>query len=70
MYMKGFPYYMQQAGYFTSNNKKTDYNVANEQEYIHEAWNESSGEAGWWHRKTVSRFLLSLTLWIRISREP
>ena len=55
-YMKGFPYYMQQAGYFTSNNKKTDYNVANEQDYIREAWDESSGEAGWWHRKPGQPF--------------
>ena len=55
-YMKGFPYYMQKAGYFTSNNKKTDYNVANEKAYIEEAWNESSGEAGWWHRKPGQPF--------------
>ena len=54
--MKGFPYYLQQAGYFTSNNKKTDYNVANEKDYIREAWNESSGDAGWWHRKAGQPF--------------
>ncbi len=55
-FMKGFPYYLQQAGYYTSNNKKTDYNVANEKQYIREAWNESSGEAGWWHRKPGQPF--------------
>ncbi len=55
-FMKGFPYYLQQAGYFTSNNKKTDYNVANEKDYIREAWNESSGDAGWWHRKAGQPF--------------
>ncbi len=55
-YMKGFPYYMQKAGYFTSNNLKTDYNVAGEQQYIKEAWDESSGQAGWWHRKPGQPF--------------
>lgn len=55
-FMKGFPYYLQKAGYFTSNNKKTDYNVANEAQYIREAWNESSGEAGWWDRKPGQPF--------------
>lgn len=55
-YMKGFPYYLQQAGYFTSNNKKTDYNVAHDRKYIQEAWNESSGTAGWWHRKPGQPF--------------
>jgi arylsulfatase A-like enzyme len=27
-YIKGFPYYLQQQGYYTTNNVKTDYNVA------------------------------------------
>jgi len=48
--VKGFPYYMQQAGYYVTNNSKTDYNVANEKAFIAEAWNESSGKAGWWDR--------------------
>lgn len=55
-YIKGFPYYMQQAGYYTSNNQKTDYNVANEAAFINEAWNESSGQAGWWGRKPGQPF--------------
>ncbi len=55
-YIKGFPYYLQQAGYYTSNNKKTDYNVADELAFIKEAWNESSGEAGWWNRKPGQPF--------------
>lgn len=33
-FIKGFPYYLQQQGYSTTNNVKTDYNVANEKEYI------------------------------------
>jgi len=55
-YIKGFPYYLQQGGYYTSNNRKTDYNVANEQQFINEAWDESSGEAGWWGRKPGQPF--------------
>jgi len=49
-FIKGFPAYLREAGYYTSNNYKTDYNVANDQEFIDEAWNESSNEAGWWKR--------------------
>lgn len=49
-FIKGFPYYLQQAGYYTTNNSKTDYNVANEKDFIQEAWNESSNQAGWWNR--------------------
>ncbi len=49
-YMKGFPYYLQQQGYYTSNNKKTDYNVADEKGYTAEAWHESADTAGWWNR--------------------
>lgn len=55
-YIKGFPYYMQQVGYYTSNNVKTDYNVAHENEFIKEAWNESSNTAGWWNRKPGQPF--------------
>ena len=29
-FMKGFPYFLKEAGYYTSNNVKTDYNIANE----------------------------------------
>ncbi|PZX55448.1 arylsulfatase A-like enzyme [Algoriphagus ratkowskyi] len=54
--IKGFPYYLQQAGYYTTNNSKTDYNVANEKAFIAEAWNESSGKAGWWDREDEQPF--------------
>lgn len=49
-FIKGFPYYLQQQGYYTSNNAKTDYNVGGEKAFIAEAWNESSNQAGWWKR--------------------
>ncbi len=55
-FMKGFPWYLQNLGYYTSNNQKTDYNVASEKEFIQEAWNESSGKAGWWNRKPGQPF--------------
>jgi len=55
-YMKGFPYYLQQQDYYTSNNKKTDYNVANTQSYTDEAWHESSKNAGWWNRQEGQPF--------------
>jgi arylsulfatase A-like enzyme len=55
-FIKGFPYYLQQLGYYTTNNAKTDYNVAGEKEFIAEAWNESSGKAGWWNRKPGQPF--------------
>ena len=46
-FIKGFPYFMQKGGYYTSNNSKTDYNIANAGDFTKEAWNESSGKAGW-----------------------
>lgn len=55
-FMHGFPYYLQQAGYYTTNNVKTDYNITNEKNYIQKAWNESSDNAGWWHRKSGQPF--------------
>lgn len=55
-FIKGFPYYLQKEGYYTTNNSKTDYNVANAAEFTREAWNESSGKAGWWNRKPGQPF--------------
>jgi len=55
-FIKGFPYYLQQQGYYTTNNAKTDYNVAGEKLFIAEAWNESSNQAGWWKRKAGQPF--------------
>lgn len=55
-YIKGFPYYLRQAGYYTSNNVKTDYNIANPRPFVQEAWNESSSKAGWWNRQPGQPF--------------
>jgi arylsulfatase A-like enzyme len=55
-FIKGFTFYLQQLGYYTTNNVKTDYNVAGEKEFIQEAWNESSAKAGWWNRNPGQPF--------------
>ena len=55
-FIKGFPFYLQKEGYYTSNNSKTDYNVANEARFTKEAWNESSNKAGWENRKPGQPF--------------
>ncbi|MCY1721287.1 sulfatase [Prolixibacteraceae bacterium Z1-6] len=52
----GFPFYMQQQGYYVTNNAKTDYNVGNVKAFIQEAWHESSAKAGWWNRKPGQPF--------------
>lgn len=46
-YIKGFPYYLKQAGYYVTNNMKTDYNIANAKHFINEAWDECYGTGGW-----------------------
>ena len=55
-FIHGFPHYLQQQGYYTSNNSKTDYNIANEKGFINDAWDESSDKAGWWDRKPDQPF--------------
>jgi len=49
---KMYPWYLQQAGYYTSNNSKTDYNVITD-----EGWNDSSPNAIWRNRKAGQPFL-------------
>jgi len=45
--VRGFPSYLRAAGYYTSNNVKTDYNSREESRLIAESWNESSPKAHW-----------------------
>lgn len=52
----GFPHYLKKQGYYVSNNVKTDYNVANEKQFIEDTWDESSKTAGWWNRKKDQPF--------------
>ncbi|ODS82765.1 MAG: sulfatase [Cytophagaceae bacterium SCN 52-12] len=55
-FIKGFPYYLRRNGYFTVNNRKTDYNIADEPSFIKEAWDESAASADWNHRKPGQPF--------------
>lgn len=55
-FVHGFPKYLKDSGYYTTNNYKTDYNNAREKEMISESWNECSGKAGWWNRKPGQPF--------------
>lgn len=55
-HIKGFPYYLQQQGYYTTNNSKTDYNVGDAKAFTKEAWDESSNKAGWWNREQGQPF--------------
>ncbi len=55
-FIKGFPHYLQNRGYYTSNNQKTDYNIFGEKKFVEETWDESSGNAGWWNRKPGQPF--------------
>ncbi|MBD0402837.1 sulfatase [Flammeovirga sp. EKP202] len=54
--IKGFPYYLKEKGYHTSNNVKTDYNVRNQKAFIEECWTESSKNAHWRNRKDNQPF--------------
>ncbi len=49
--VKGFPAYMRESGYFTTNNVKTDYNSSDAPRLIKESWNESSPKAHWRNSK-------------------
>lgn len=44
-YVKGFPKYLREAGYYCTNNKKEDYNFVDTA-----IWDESSGKAHWRNR--------------------
>ena len=48
---KMYPWYLQQAGYYTTNNSKTDYNVL-----VDQGWDESSSDASWRGRQKDQPF--------------
>lgn len=45
--MQGFPSLLRKAGYFTSNNVKTDYNTASENRIIEASWDANGDDASW-----------------------
>lgn len=51
--LKGFPAFLREAGYYTSNNSKTDYNAPLP---LAEIWNESSRQAHWSKRPDAPFF--------------
>lgn len=55
-YMKGFPSIIREAGYYTSNNVKTDYNNGNWETIVGASWDENSDQAHWSNRKGDSPF--------------
>ncbi len=54
--MKGFPSYLRAAGYYCTNNVKTDYNTAGEPAIIRASWDKSSNKAHWRGRETGQPF--------------
>lgn len=50
--VKMFPAYLREAGYYTTNNQKEDYNAIKSDE----VWDESSGKAHWRNRKAGQPF--------------
>ncbi len=54
--MKGFPSYLRAAGYYCTNNVKTDYNTSNAGAIIKASWNECSSKAHWRGRKKGQPF--------------
>lgn len=60
--VKGFPTFLRQAGYFCTNNVKTDYNTSAEKRIVTESWDECSGKAHWRHRKPGQPFFAVFNL--------
>lgn len=54
--VKGFPSFLRNHGYHTSNNVKTDYNCAEHERLIQESWDVSSAQAHWKNRKPGQPF--------------
>ncbi|MFN8036138.1 MAG: sulfatase-like hydrolase/transferase [Acidimicrobiia bacterium] len=56
--IRGFPEYLRRAGYYTTNNQKTDYNAPID---LAATWNESSGTAHWRNRPAGAPFFAQFT---------
>ncbi len=55
-FVKLFPYYLKEAGYYTSNCKKEDYNISMETHPWSGPWDESSSKATYKNRKSGQPF--------------
>ena len=54
--MRGFPALLREAGYYTSNNVKTDYNTSSEERIIAASWDDNGDNAHWRGRKSDQPF--------------
>lgn len=55
-HVRGFAALLREAGYYTANNVKTDYNLRDERAFIRDCWNECSARAHWRGRKPGQPF--------------
>jgi len=55
-HIKGFPTYLRAAGYYCTNNVKTDYNTSNEPALIKASWDECSAKTHWRNRRPGQPF--------------
>ena len=54
-FIKGWPSFLRNYGYYTTNNVKTDYNSSSTERIIEESWDENSPNAHWRNRKTKDK---------------
>lgn len=54
--IEGFPSYLRKAGYYCSNNAKTDYNTSRERAIIAASWDQCSARAHWRGREAGRPF--------------
>ncbi|MDO8541769.1 MAG: sulfatase [Opitutaceae bacterium] len=54
---KGYAEHLRDAGYFTSNNAKTDYNLKDEQAFIKRAWSRNGANVHWRQRERGQPFM-------------
>jgi|CXWL01.1.fsa_nt_gi arylsulfatase A-like enzyme len=60
--LHGFPSFLRQAGYYCSNNVKTDYNTGAAKRFIAESWDETSVKAHWRNRQPGQPFFAVFNL--------
>jgi N-sulfoglucosamine sulfohydrolase len=61
-HLRFFPEYLKNAGYYTVNNAKTDYNTSGEKERMSATWNESSPKAHYKNRAEGQPFFAVFNL--------
>lgn len=55
-FVRGFPAWLRAAGYYCSNNVKTDYNLRDEPSFVADAWDDCSPAAHWRNRQPGQPF--------------